>query len=170
MRIYLGFAQVERFKHSALENLLKWEVLSDSSYWFTRLNAKILLSLSYIHLKSCCFWAENTSKEAWIKAHFAPLPSQSPLFSVTFGSPINNLCSEHRAPVFCGCVKPEMCWTELLFERLLMSQPFCSLIAHHLGTVPLTSRLWRIALLNDKEKATTPKTGNVQIISVCSEY
>lgn len=66
-------------------------------------------------------------------------PSLAPtsrLFFLTFGSPINRLHSERWASVFCGHVKPGKCRKDLLLERLLMSLPFCSLIAHHRGHCP----------------------------------
>lgn len=43
-------------------------------------------------------------------------------------------------PVFCGHVKPGKCRADLLWERLLMSLPFCSLIAHHQGRCPSDPR------------------------------
>lgn len=65
-----------------------------------------------------------------------PPTPRSCLFFLTFGSPINSLHSERWAPVFCGHVKPGKCRADLLWERLLMSLPFCSLIAHHQGRCP----------------------------------
>lgn len=76
-------------------------------------------------------------------SHRSALPSPPPrsrLFFLTFGSPINSLHSERWGPVFCGHVKPGKCRADLLWERLLMSLPFCSLIAHHQGRCPSDPR------------------------------
>lgn len=78
----------------------------------------------------------NEHNDGSLNERLAPLAPRSRLFFLTFGSPINRPHSERRAPVFCGRVKPGKCRRDLLFERLLMSLPFCSLIAHHQGRCP----------------------------------
>lgn len=112
------------------------------SFLLKHYNIAHLCSLLYRHLKNSYFWAKNTRS---LDKRITLSPPNPPFF-MTFASPINTLHSEHWTHLFCGCVMPEMCWTDLLFELLLMSLPFCSLIAHHLCTVPLTLRLWHIAL------------------------
>lgn len=107
------------------------------------------------------FWAKSTSTETRIKTHVHPkAATKTPPFLMTFDSPINNLCLEALKLLFCSCVRTEMCGTDLLFEWFFMPLPFCSLIAHHLDTVPLTP--WHITLLN-KKKGTTQEQWNCTI-------